>query len=149
MSGSATVLSNYFYPTPVSWEYPHLEVFVPSVNKKEAIYWKYRGLNSSCTTWNPTDGSLASIGGVLAEFDPSVAALTRSVGNVDVFHVGSTGDDTYHLYHWGNPTWHPVWWETLGEPTDAFSTAIAPVSWNVDQIDLFALGGDSSLCQQT
>ena len=68
MSGNAPVLSSYYYPTAVSWGYPHLELFAVGQNPN-TVYWKYRGLDSPGTTWKSTDGSLSWVGGALTSFD--------------------------------------------------------------------------------
>jgi hypothetical protein len=104
MSGTATALSSYSYPTALSWGYPHLEVFALSSNN---VYWKYRGLASQDTIWNPTDGSLALVGGADASFDTTVAAIARGGQNVNIFIAGSMGD-LIDKYHQNSSSWSPV-----------------------------------------
>jgi hypothetical protein len=140
MLGTATALSSYYYPTAVSWGYPHLEVFIPSKNQTESVYWKYRGLTSSDTVWNPTDGSLAYVssflGGGLAAVDTSITAITRSKGNVDIFVTAQLYNNADHIFHGSNGSWGD--WEYLvGECL----TAPAAVSYDENHMDMFVLIG--------
>src|SRR5207248_1859732 len=86
MSGTATLLSNYLFPTPVSWGYPHLEVF--ALSDGDIPYWKWKN-SSSPNPWNPQGNSLESLNGQTAGFENGLAAITRGVGIVDVFRAGA------------------------------------------------------------
>jgi hypothetical protein len=139
MSGTATALSNYLFPTPISWGYPHLEVLALSDNQSDSVFWKWRDLNSSETEiWQPTDGSLEAVGGTAAPFDNGVAAIARGVGFVDLFITGND-NHLYHKYHDDSGVWQPVglgWWEPhLG----TLVTAPSVVSWDEQRLDVFAI----------
>jgi hypothetical protein len=97
MSGTATVLSSYSYPTAISWGYPHMEVF--AVGPGDAsVYRKYRGLDSSDTIWKPTNGSLDWVGGTLTSFDTSVAAVSRTKYVMDIYVTGGQSDGTLGIW---------------------------------------------------
>ena len=100
MTGSATPLTDYVYPTAISLGYPHLEIFAVGKddNNEETVYWNWRGLNSSDSQLSPTDGSLAWVGGILATYAKSVAALARGVPYVDIF-VSGAGSPAAAVYH--------------------------------------------------
>jgi hypothetical protein len=146
MSGSATAISGYTYPTAISWGSPHMEVFVLSNTQPNHVYSKYRGLNTSGTDWKPADSSLELVGGDLLPLD-SVAAISRYPGNVDIFVLGAD-NAVYHKYHTNTTTWSggdvDIW-----EPRGGYLvTAPSAVSWNKNRLDIFAIGGDSSLWHQ-
>jgi hypothetical protein len=151
MSGPATPLERYFYPTPISWGYPHLEVLVPSKNATDAVYSKRRGLAGTNTTWYPTDGTLEIVGGEMATFDTSVAAITRDAQHVDIFIVGESDSAVYHKFHtntrasWGPSNSPDVWEPRRG----IVITAPTAITWSSEHIDLFALAATGQLFQQT
>jgi hypothetical protein len=152
MSGTATAISGYFYPTVVSWGYPHLEVFTSSQNHSN--YWKHRGLSNSDTVWQPTDGSFASFGGTDANFDTSLAAISRKLGIVDIFLTGNESATLWqagHTYHDQNGIF-PLFASNQtvfdGPNSDSsFITAPAAVSWDANRVDAFLLGTDNALYQ--
>src|SRR2546423_1816329 len=137
MSGTATVLSNYLFPTPVSWGYPHLEVF--ALSDGDIPYWKWKN-SSSPNPWNPQGNSLESLNGQTAGFENGLAAITRGVGIVDVFCAGA-GPDTslYHKYHNEDLIWGPSLsgWEKRG---GSLSSSPTVVSWAKDRLDVFVIG---------
>src|ERR1700739_4132712 len=77
MSGTATVLSKYLFPTAVSWGYPHLEVF--ALSDSDVPYWKWKN-SSTSDPWNPQGNSLESLNGQTAAFENGLAAITRGLG---------------------------------------------------------------------
>jgi hypothetical protein len=145
MAGSATALASYYYPTAMSWGYPHLEVLIPSSNQTESSYHKYRGLGTSSTEWNPTDGSLALIGGKSAPFSTSIAAVSLYSGSLDIFITGGNDNTVYHKWHTNNATWSPDGIDSW-EPRSQFSAGTAPaaVSWGPDRMDVFVLSAAAS-----
>lgn len=153
MTGTATPLTDYVYPTAISLGYPHLEIFAAGKddNSVETVYWKWRGLNSSDSQLSPTDDSLAWVGGVLATYAKSVAALARGVPYIDIFVVGagSPAAAVYHKSHQLTTPWSggdPNTWDARG---GGVVTAPSVVSWDVNDLSIFALGVNSDLSQMT
>jgi hypothetical protein len=142
MSGSATALSSYLYPTALSWGYPHLEVLAIGPSN-HSVYWKYRPENATSTkAWDPQDSSLALVGGQLAVFNKGVAAVARSPGSVDIFVVGipSTSYALFHKAHNASMVWDPAGhdaWDGLGGIAASGPTV---VSWAQSRMDVFAIG---------
>src|SRR5271156_2851182 len=101
MSGTATVLSDYLFPTSVSWGYPHLEVF--ALSDGDVPYWKWKN-SSSSDPWNPQGNSLESLNGQTAAFENGLAAIARGFGIVDIFCAG-TDYALYHKYHSEDLQW--------------------------------------------
>jgi hypothetical protein len=142
MSGTAVPLPTYYFPTPISWGAPHLEMLIPTNNQD--IEWKYRALNSSDgTTWYPTNDILASLGGVLSTIDKSIAAVSRTEGSVDVFVIGTDGEMFHDSRDGGSATW--AGWESRG---GGCITAPEVVAWDSDRLDMFVLGTDNALYHQ-
>lgn len=135
MSGTATSLSIYSYPTAVSPYSGHVEVF--ALNENKFVYWKYQ--NTSSSGWIPRNNSLLNIPGNTAAFEQGVAAVSRAEDAVDIFAVG--GD--YALYHKyqvpPSATWgpSPSSWEPRG---GILTTMPSVISWSQDRLDIFALG---------
>jgi len=104
MTGSAKALASYAYPTAISWGAPHLEIYIPGkANDSNSVYRKSRYLGDTDTSYNPTGDDVEWVGGVMATYEFSIAAIARSVGNVDIF-VTSTDQIVYHKYHYNNVT---------------------------------------------
>jgi hypothetical protein len=151
MTGTATALSGYTYPTAVSWGYPHLEVFTNS--KAHTNYWKYRGMNTSDTIWHPTDGSLATFGGVDADFDTSLSAISRKKGDVDVF-LTSNDSSRHTTYAWHTSHTSRGFdlsagqapWDGPNPQDTSFATGLAQVG-DENRLDAFALGTNGDLSQ--
>ena len=79
MTGSAKVLASYAYPTPISWGSPHLEIYCPGkANGSNSVYRKYRSLDAIDTTFNPPGDALEWVGGPMADYETSIAAIARS-----------------------------------------------------------------------
>jgi hypothetical protein len=148
MSGSATATSGYTYPTPISWGYPHLEVFVAATSsrKTKSVYWKYRGLNSSNTAWSPTDTSLQQVGGEIS-FD-NIGAVARGAGKVDILVASIKNTTACHKAHTRSTNWSPSEpdsWDGRGGETISVPTV---VSWNENRLDMFIIGDDAGLYTQ-
>jgi hypothetical protein len=135
MSGTATVLSDYLFPTSVSWGYPHLEVF--ALSDGDVPYWKWKN-SSGSDPWNPQGSSLESLNGQTASFENGLAAIARGFGIVDIFCAG-TDDALYHKYHSENLQWGPSLsnWENR---SGILSSPPTVVSWAEDRLDLFVIG---------
>ena len=139
MSGTATSLSIYSYPTAVS-PYPgHVEVF--ALDASDSLYWKYK--NTSTSSWMPQSNNLQNIPGLAASFEQGVTAVSRGESSIDIFVTG--GD--YRIYHkWHNP--NSVNWVPNGSTWDSYggglTTTPSAISWSQDRLDIFALG-DSPL----
>ncbi|KAI9856372.1 MAG: hypothetical protein M1813_009123 [Trichoglossum hirsutum] len=135
MSGSATVLGGYAYPTPVSWGHLHLHVF--SVDQNRSIVGKWRSVPSpGKEVWYPSDSSYEYMGGCISSSEPFIAANTRGFGYVDIFFSGCN----HTLWHKGwDSEWHP---STTGyEDLDGSLTSSPTiVSWSKDRRDVFAIG---------
>jgi hypothetical protein len=133
MSGTATIMASYAYPTAVSWGESHLEVW--GIDQDGAPGWKYKDATSS---WSPQNNGWGYIGGIAAPFEQGVAAVARSKQNVDIFIAG-TDYALYHKYHSTDLSWGPtdVLWENQG---GIISTPPTVVSWGSDRLDIFALG---------
>jgi hypothetical protein len=138
MSGTATILSIYSYPTAISWGRPHLEVF--ALDSADVIYWKWK--NSSTASWNPQSNTLESLSGIAAPFEQGVAAVARGLANVDIFVAGADFA-LYHKYHTTDFVWGPslTGWEDRG---GILSTAPTAISWSQDRLDVFVLGEEPS-----
>jgi len=137
MSGTATVLSIFNYPTALSWGYPHMEVF--ALDSIQAPYWKWKESASSAPDdWNPQGNSLQFLGGQAAPFMNGLAAVTRGTDNVDIFAAGSDYG-LYHKYHPLDMVWGPSAydWESRGGTLASPPTV---VSWAEDRLDVFAIG---------
>jgi hypothetical protein len=150
MSGNASVLSSYYYPTAVSWGYPHLEVFAVGQNPN-TVYWKYRGLDSPDTTWKPTNGSLSWVGGALTSFDTSVAAVSRAQYVMDIYVIVGQSDGTfgvYNKYHLQSTNWSgsndPSLWTWLAGNAITAPTVVSRVA---SKMDLFILAKTFDLYQ--
>ena len=135
MSGTATVLSNYLFPTAVSWGYPHLEVF--ALSDADVPYWKWKN-SSSSDPWNPPGNSLESLSGQTAPFENGLAAIARGFGFVDIFCAGSDYA-LYHKNHSEDLQWEPSLsgWENRGGGLTSPPTV---VSWAQDRLDIFVIG---------
>ena len=145
MSGTATVLSSYSYPTAISWGYPHLEVF--AVGPGDAsVYRKYRGLDSSDLIWKPTNGSLDWVGGTLTSFDKSVAAVSRTKYVMDIYVTGGQSDGTFGIWERSHGQGACCWanWGWLGGEA---ITAPAVVSRTASKMDVFVLKNTFELYQ--
>jgi hypothetical protein len=137
MSGTATMLSTYSYPTGTSWGSPNLEVF--ALDSDGLTYWKWKNSSTpSLSSWNPQAETLDNLGGVAAPFEQGIAAVTRGVSDVDIF-VAGTDFALYHKYHPLDLVWgpSPTNWEYRG---GILSTSPTAVSWGHDRLDVFVLG---------
>lgn len=134
MSGTATILSIYSYPTAISWGSPHLEVF--ALDSADVVYWKWRNL--STTSWVPQSNALQSLSGIAAPFAQGVAAVVRGLASVNIFVVG-TDFALYNKYHTTDFVWGPSLtdWEYRG---GILSTAPTAISWSEDRLDVFVIG---------
>ena len=103
MSGTATILSIYSYPTAISWGSPHLEVF--ALDSADVVYWKWRNL--STTSWVPQSNALQSLSGIAAPFAQGVAAVVRGLASVNILVVG-TDFALYNKYHTTDFVWGQV-----------------------------------------
>jgi hypothetical protein len=135
MSGTATILAVYSYPTAVSWGSPHLEVF--ALDSEGDPLWKYRNTTSS---WSPQSGDLVSLDGTAASIEQAIAAVARDAENVDILVVGSDFG-LWHKYHSTDLLWGPGSdsWESQG---GIISIAPTVVSWGSDRLDVFAIGAE-------
>ena len=142
MSGTATSMSAYHYPTAVSWGHPHLEVFTLG----DDVYpqWKYRD-SSSSEGWNPGAQSFASLGGQTDSYQPSVAAIARAEAVVDIFPV-SYGTQLFHKYHTSTSDWVPnlTTWEH-GAGRWVYPPTVA--ACGADRMDIFIIGFEDRLYQ--
>lgn len=135
MSGSATIVSAYSWPTALSFGSPHVEVF--ALNQQLQPLWKYR---NTTTTWYPQSESLQQLGGTAAPYTQGIAAITRGEDNVHLFRAGSLNASLFYKSHSKeNYTWSPtdVNWDSQG---GILSTAPSAVSRSSDRFDVFALG---------
>jgi len=143
MSGSASILSSYAFPTAVSWGYPHLEVF--ALNSNVYPEWKYRNSTVRSEDWQPTSQSFTSLGGQTAPYQLGMAAVARGNTNVDIFVVG-TDQELYTKYHGTDMVWGPsaVDWMSL------FGILLSPptsASWAADRLDIFVINTAYGLSQ--
>jgi hypothetical protein len=129
MSGTATALSIYSYPTAISLSDSHLELFALDV----ATYWKWQ--NSSTSSWNPQTRTFVSLAGAAAPFEQGTAAVARGSNDVDIFVIG-TEFALYHLHHDIDTAWRSEWQPLYG----ILTTGAAVVSWGPERLDVFALG---------
>lgn len=135
MTGSATLVSAYSYPTAVSLGSPHVEVF--ALTPQSQPLWKYR---NTSTTWYPQSGILQSLGGNAAPYTQGIAAISRGEDNVHLFRAGSLNNSLFYKSHSKeNYTWSPSddTWESVG---GILSTAPSAISRTPDRFDVFALG---------
>lgn len=142
MSGTATSMPAYQFPTAVSWGYPHLEVF--ALQKDVYPVWKYKG-SSADEDWSPGRQSFTLLNGQIAPYQPSMAAIARNGSAVDIFVVGFDSA-LFHKYHDNPVEWGPdiLTWEfcrglLVGPPT--------VVSNTTDRMDIYAIGPDYGIYQ--
>ncbi|KAF8858212.1 hypothetical protein BDZ45DRAFT_726184 [Acephala macrosclerotiorum] len=119
--------------------YPHLEVFANTQNQTASLYRKYRGINSSDTTWYPNDGSLELIGEAEAGTMAQVSVASREVGYIDVWMPGSQAG--YKTVSSDSPT---IQWTLSGSSNwtlaDSFaSVSPGAVSWRSSRYDAIFL----------
>ncbi|KAI9768064.1 MAG: hypothetical protein M1840_005098 [Geoglossum simile] len=136
MSGSATALANYAYPTPIS--YGHRDLFVSCVAQDRSMKSKWRPSTSSGNeAWSPADGSFTAMGGVISLSEPYISVASRGQGLLDVYVAGSDSA----LYHkWYSSEWGPnsvMGYDRLG---GGLSSSPTVVSWSKDREDIFVIG---------
>ncbi|KAJ9614397.1 hypothetical protein H2200_002533 [Cladophialophora chaetospira] len=145
MSGTATSMTAYQFPTAVSWGYPHLEVFA----LREKVYpeWKYKSSTDSAgDSWLPAAQAFTSLGGETAPYQLGIAASARSSTNIDIFVVG-TDRALYHKYHETDMEWGPgsVTWEPQ---SGGLISAPTVSTWAADRLDIWVIGDDYRIYQK-
>lgn len=140
MTGDATPLSTYSYPTIVSQGSPHLEVFIPANN---SIYWKYRSVNQGPdTAWYPSSGGLKNVADSLLDTPTSVASIGRVGYNTELYMTNATSP--LHIWHTPTREWFPT--ARPERINGTAKTALSAVTWNgLPAVDLFYLGTDDAL----
>jgi hypothetical protein len=135
MSGTASPQTGYYaYPTPIS-SLGQETIDLYMLGFDQALYYK----QYANSTWQPSSSTFSDLhGGINA----NVAAVSRSLGNTDLF---ARADDNSILRKWrsyNQTTWYPSLqsWQSMG-----FWSGSSPelVSWSSDRVDAFIVGGDS------
>ena len=125
------------YPKPVaasSWGAGRLDVFCTGP-ERDLLHQYYDG-----SDWQPSAGSLESLGGSLAS-SPSVVSWGKN--RLDIFAVDPNGD-LAHLY-WDGSQWSQ--WETLPFLPNAGIRAngLTVTSWGENRLDVYGVAFDASL----
>lgn len=140
MSGPAVALSNYIYPTALSWGYPHLEVLALSPN--HSVHWKYRSSTAeNPSDWTPPD-TLGLVGGEVSELQHGVAAVSRTPGAMDIFVAGieQTSYGLFHKYHNDSFEWEPVDYDSWDYLGGVLASGPLAVSTKPTRLDVFVIG---------
>ncbi|KAL8916889.1 MAG: hypothetical protein Q9208_008291 [Pyrenodesmia sp. 3 TL-2023] len=108
-----------------TWGEDRLDVFCVGLDKGDLLHQYYDG-----SQWQPTAGSLESLGGHLAG-DLSVVSWGKD--RLDIFSVNEAGS-IVHLY-WDGSQWTE--WATFKGGPVFESTGITANSWGKDRLDIF------------
>ena len=103
MSGTATVLSVYSYPTAVSMQGTDLDVFTLDPNNNNAISWKWT--NSSTNGWTPQSNTFEDFDGNAAPFENGLAMVNRGGVALNLFIAGLN----FGLYYKSHPASSGGW----------------------------------------
>ncbi|KAI4172289.1 MAG: hypothetical protein LQ346_008631 [Caloplaca aetnensis] len=116
--------------SPTTWGKDRLDVFCVGLDG-DLLHQYYDG-----SQWQPSTGSLESLGGELAG-DPSVVSWGKD--RLDIFCV-TEGGDIAHLYYDGSQ-WSE--WETFKNAAVVFQPdGITATSWGKDRLDIFGTSVD-------
>jgi hypothetical protein len=140
MSGTATALASFSYPSPISFGYPNMDVLAISPEDRSVRY-KWRSISpSGGEVWNPTNETLGDLSGKLSNVQHGVAAESRTPGIVDIFVFG-VDNALYHMFNSSE-------WTNKYEDMGGIATSPpAVVSWGADRQDIFLIGTDYALHQ--
>lgn len=154
MTASPTSVSPGLAPTPISWGYPHLEIFALTTNTTDSVYRKYRNVNATDNIWYPGGYNMELVGGsVSADASPSVAVnhrISHLTANQTELYINGNGAG-WRKWHEIDPTWTPSdtnAWYAFFEDLDGVigSFALAKYEPALELVKVFCLAaGDKGL----
>lgn len=115
-----------------TWGYDRLDIFCTGPSG-DLLHQYYDGFQ-----WQPSDGSLESLGGSLRS-GPTVVSWGKN--RLDIFGVDPSGTVS-HLY-WDGSRWSE--WETFPFDMQFTSDALTVTSWGADRLDIYGVALDGVL----
>lgn len=138
-------MSSDLFPTPLSWGYPHLEVFALIPNTNVSVQWTWRNSTAGgLSAWNLQNGSLEIVGGAIGEPSTGVAATVRGTHNVDIAILGNGNNWAYTESHTTSFVWQPNgpehWGAALGALAGVCSSPPGIFASGEGGSDVFIIG---------
>ncbi|RMZ82509.1 hypothetical protein DV737_g1978, partial [Chaetothyriales sp. CBS 132003] len=133
MSGSATPVTNFLYPTAVSTGFPHLEVLAMGYDYN--VYWAYR--DSAAGEWTP-NGTLSTLASTVIQWENGVTLAAVGGDEVQMYAAGQNDPSSlFRKVHNSSMVWDPPdAWEQISSLVDSTASI---VSWDPADVYIFVL----------
>ena len=137
MSGTATFISKYSFPTPAINDQLNMSVF--AIAEDRGVYHKWRAFSTTGDEiWYP-NGSLENRVGTVSDIQNGVLPISASPGSLDLFVTGT--DNAMYQMHYENGDWSS--WQNTNFPNA--SSAPSGVSNGPNEDWLWYVGPDHQL----